>query len=212
MNHLAHLVLAGAGDDWSRGALLGDFWRGAVPTSWPPELRASVRLHRRVDGFVDARLGAARARFEPPWRRYAGIVLDVWFDHLLALDFERLVGEPLPAFAARVAGALAHGEPDWPLAARLYMERLARDEGAGLVAYASREHVERVYARIAQRLARENPVADALDAVLPLAPALVRDFAALWPALVAFGVEERERLLRDEQGLAARDLGLGARD
>jgi len=195
MNHLAHLVLAGEGDDWRRGAVLGDFWRGAVPASWPAALRASVRLHRRVDGWVDARLGAARARFDAPWRRYAGIVLDVWFDHLLARDFEQLAGEPLAPFAARVAPALAHGEMDWPLAARLYMERLARDAGAALVAYESLEHVERVYARIAQRLARENLVADALDAVLPLAPALARDFAGVWPGLVEFARDERERLL-----------------
>jgi acyl carrier protein phosphodiesterase len=200
MNHLAHLVVAGDGDDWRRGAVLGDFWRGAIPAAWPPALRASVRLHRRVDRFVDARLGPARARFEPPWRRYAGIVLDVWFDHLLAREFEDLAREPLAAFAARVAPALAQGEPDWPLAARLYMDRLARDAGAGLVAYQSLDHVEQVYARIAQRLARENPVADALDAVLPLAPALARDFAALWPGLVAFGAEERQTLLREEQG------------
>jgi len=198
MNHLAHLVLAGDGDDWRRGALLGDFWRGALPVAWPTALRASVRLHRRIDGFVDARLGAARGRFEPPWRRYAGIVIDVWFDHLLALDFERLAGEPLPAFAARVAPALAHGSDDWPLGARLYMDRLARDDGAGLVAYATLEHVERVFVRIAQRLARDNPVADALDAVLPLAPALARDFAGLWPGLVEFAAAERERLLLEE--------------
>lgn len=200
MNHLAHLVVAGEGADWRRGAVLGDFWRGAVPSHWSPALRASVRLHRRVDGFVDARLGAARARFDPPWRRYAGILLDVWFDHLLARDFERLAGEPLPAFAARIASTLADGAPDWPLAARIYMDRLAHDAGAGLVAYVGEAHVERVYARIAQRLARDNPVADALDAVLPLAPALARDFAALWPALVEFARGERERLLCEEQG------------
>ena len=204
MNHLAHLLVAGEGADWRRGAVLGDFWRGAVPADWPPALRASVRLHRRVDGFVDARLGAARARFEPPWRRYAGIVLDVWFDHLLARDFERLAGEPLPAFAARIAPTLAAGATDWPLAARIYVARLAQDGGAGLVAYAQLEHVERVYARIAQRLARDNPIADALDAVLPLAPALARDFVALWPLLSEFARGERERLFFDEQGLGAR--------
>ena len=46
----------------------------------------------------------------------------------------------------------------------------------------------------------DNPVADALDAVLPLAPALARDFADLWAALEAFAAAERERLLVEERG------------
>ena len=60
-----------------------DFWRGAPDPAWPAALAAGVRLHRRVDVHTDAHpaVRAARALFVPPLRRYAGIALDVWFDH-----------------------------------------------------------------------------------------------------------------------------------
>lgn len=46
---------------------------------------------------------AARAGFEPGARRYAGILLDILYDHCLALDWARYSDEPLAAFAQRGA-------------------------------------------------------------------------------------------------------------
>lgn len=104
MDHLAHVVLAGRNPLAVTGALLGDFWRGALDPAWPAALAAGVRLHRRIDTWTDGHPAVleARAGFDPGFRRYAGIALDVWFDHLLANDFERRAGETLAVVEDRV--------------------------------------------------------------------------------------------------------------
>jgi acyl carrier protein phosphodiesterase len=183
MNHLAHALLAGAEPDLIVGGLLGDFWRGAIPASWPPAAAQGVRLHRRIDSYTDAHPAtrAARARFAAPFRRYAGILLDVWFDHVLAT---RLVGAgELRERLAPVYHALAEDADWWPPPFRIFASRVRMHDGLG--AYQDREHVAAVLERIAGRLSHDNPVGIALPTLEALEAPLARDFSALWPDLEA---------------------------
>jgi Uncharacterized protein conserved in bacteria len=92
MNHLAHVLLAGDEEALQLGGMLGDFVHGRPdPQRWPERVIAGIRLHRAIDVYTDAHAEvlAAKARLPPPYRRYAGIALDMWFDHCLARDFTR---------------------------------------------------------------------------------------------------------------------------
>ncbi|HET9484451.1 MAG TPA: ACP phosphodiesterase [Xanthomonadales bacterium] len=185
MNHLAHAVLAGDDPAVIVGSLLGDFWRGALDPAWPEPLARGVRLHRRTDSLTDSHpaVAAVRARFDPPLRRYAGILLDVWFDHVLARDFERLAGEPLRPRLARVYAALANPPLPLPPAFALFAARTRAHDTLGH--YAEPDFVESVYELIAARLAHANPVAHAYAAVAALDAPITRAFDALWPDLRA---------------------------
>jgi acyl carrier protein phosphodiesterase len=185
MNHLAHVVLSGDDDLRIVGGLLGDFWRGAPDPAWPDELARGVKLHRKIDVTTDAHpaVRTARALFDPPLRRYAGIVLDVWFDHLLAKDFEARVGVLLDRYIDRIDPALALRVVPLPPAFEIFLERTRRHRTLGK--YDDLEFVEQVYESISQRLSRDNPVDCALPAIFPLERELSRAFDALWPDLVA---------------------------
>jgi len=180
MNHLAHAWLAGDDEALLIGSLLGDFWRGAPDPQWPPGIADGVRLHRHVDSFTDAHpaVVAARALFQAPFRRYAGILIDVWFDHLLAVDFERRCGRPLGEFAAQVYACLRSADPCLPASFHLFAARAAQYDL--LVAYADREALDGVFARLSERLSRANPVAHAVPVLESLAGPLARSFEALW--------------------------------
>jgi acyl carrier protein phosphodiesterase len=196
VNHLAHCFLAGPDPELVVGSLLGDFWRGPLDPAWPPRLARGVRLHRSVDSWTDSHPSTllARRRFEPPFRRYAGILLDVWFDHLLARDFARWSGsESLRAFADRCHAVLLRAVDGptpfaWPPAFALYVHRLAQYDG--LVAYAEAAHAEAVLDRIGLRLSRPSPLGAAMPVLESLQAPLQRDFEALMPALVAYARSE----------------------
>jgi acyl carrier protein phosphodiesterase len=122
MNYLAHLYLSADSSEALVGGLLGDFVKGRlVPGRYPPRVLAAIALHRRIDGFVDRHpvTLSSRARFGPGFRRYAGILLDLFHDHFLARDWDAHAAEPLAAFADRAyraftraaAGAGAPGGP-----------------------------------------------------------------------------------------------------
>jgi acyl carrier protein phosphodiesterase len=198
MNLLAHALLAGADDDVRFGSLIGDFVRGPIDPALAPGVRAGIVLHRRVDARTDAhpRVVAARALFEPPFRRYAGILLDVWFDHRLAREWSRYGdGGNLEAFSDRVRALLEARTAQLPPRMRRFAAYLHAN---GLpAAYRDEAAIARALDGLSTRLSRSNPLAAALPELQQRADALADAFADFFPQLAAYARAERERLERE---------------
>jgi acyl carrier protein phosphodiesterase len=186
MNILAHALLAGPDDGLRLGSTMGDFVRGTPDQALPPAVRDGIVLHRAIDVFTDAhpQVVAARRLFEPPYRRYAGILLDMWFDLCLARDFGRWSDEPLVPYSDALR-ALLHAN------AAILPERLPR-----FLAYMDRADLPAAYADpvvlghalegISQRLSRSNPVGEGLPVLLALEVPLQRHFVAFFAELAVF--------------------------
>lgn len=189
MNFLAHFWLADQAGAALAGALLGDYWRGALPPDMPPALALSVRLHRRIDAVTDRhpRVQAARARFAPGARRYSGIVLDVLYDHLLAQGWTRYSSEALPAFADRAARAIA-AEANWFSAAGGPVPQAAAFS-ALLLSYAAESGIERALRRTAQRLKQPQGLLVAASGWRERLPPLRQDIRPLLEDLRNAAVE-----------------------
>lgn len=197
MNFLAHLYLAQDSDAGRLGGILGDFVKGALPPSLPVLVAQEIRIHRRIDAFTDEHpvVRAAKAHFDPAHRRFAGIVLDVFFDHVLASRWEAYSDLPLEAFAARFYGSLDRHADLLPEAfARIRPSLVAHD---WLTSYRDFGNVERALSRMSRRLRRgEGLVACAGD----LAPAygpLTEAFETFFPELQAYVREVRAVIRQD---------------
>ena len=187
MNHLAHALLAGDDEAVQLGGMLGDFVRGQPdPALFPAQVIHGIRLHRAIDSYTDGHpeVLAAKAGLPPPYRRYGGILLDMWFDHLLARDFSHWSGQPLGQYSQDLRGLLQRRDALLTPALRrfrVYME--ANDLPAG---YADRAVLGRALAGIGQRLTREHPLASALPVLVEREEALQRRFDAFFPQLREF--------------------------
>lgn len=97
MNHFAHLVLAQPTAESIVGNLLGDFARGVDTAGLPEAVLAGLRNHREVDRFTDAhpRVRQMKRTFSRERRRFAGIALDIYFDHLLINHWSSFETRPL---------------------------------------------------------------------------------------------------------------------
>lgn len=197
MNHLAHALLADpGGNEFALGSALGDFSHGHPDPAWPAARQAGLRFHRAIDRFTDAHpeVVAARRGFAPPLRRYAGIVLDIWFDHLLVRDWNRYAAhEPLADFARRWLALLDARTGELPESLCAF---LAWMHAHGLpVAYGDDATLDVVFHALARRLSRPSPVADALPALQARAGELQGHFDRFFPDLVIHARELRDRML-----------------
>ena len=108
MNHFAHLVLAQPTVESTVGNLLGDFARGVDPASLPASIQAGLRNHSMVDRFTDSHplVKEMKRGFSAGRRRFAGIALDIYFDHLLLIHWgrfeERGLEESIAGFYRRM--------------------------------------------------------------------------------------------------------------
>ncbi|QOC22206.1 DUF479 domain-containing protein [Wenzhouxiangella sp. AB-CW3] len=195
MNHLAHVVLAGSQEGLRLGAFLGDHVRGRRALSaLPPDWAAGVMLHRRIDTLSDSHpaVRALLARFHPPWRRYAGVIVDVLFDYMLSRHWDRFGPAPLGQLSAELDDLLARHAADLP--ARLVrFSRWARARRLWM-RYGDKAMLDEIFYRLAQRHGRPGPLADGIEVLSAREREIESTFLKCFPDLVRQAGEERLRL------------------
>ena len=185
MNYLAHLHLGGQRPDQLLGSLYGDFVKGRLQGQFAPEVEAGIQLHRRIDVFTDRHplVDIALGRFSDTRRRYAGIVLDVFFDHCLARDWRLYADQPLAQFTADVYRVLSR-EPQLPeRLAKIAPHMVAHD---WLGSYQEFEVLDQVLRGISRRLSRPEELARAMQELRRLYEPLSEDFRLFYPQLQDF--------------------------
>lgn len=186
MNVLAHALLAGNDAALRLGGVMGDFVHGTPDASIPARVRDGIHLHRAIDSFTDRHdeVRAARERLPAPFRRYAGILLDMWFDHCLARDFPRWSEQPLEGFSSQVRAELHAADTLLPDSLKRFLGYMdANDLPAG---YARPEAIAKALRGISQRLTRANPVGDAMPLLLSEDAMLQGTFERFFPQLRTF--------------------------
>ena len=191
MNLLAHLHLSdGHSAGVAAGNLLADFLRRFGAAAPDPEFAAGVRLHRAIDAFADAdpALRAVRAGFDPPWRRWGGILLDVAGDYFLTRDWPRYSAAPLRAHVeARLAEIQRHLQAR-PTPLRPLVERLRAEEW--LTSYCTPAGLALAFERVARRSPRAAVLRGAEREILRRQDELQAAFDDFYPRLRArFGAD-----------------------
>ncbi|MDX1376841.1 MAG: ACP phosphodiesterase [Burkholderiales bacterium] len=186
MNYLAHLYLSPPDEDAWLGSLLGDFVKGEIGERYAPPVAAAIRLHRRLDAYTDAHAAVRRSRMRVSGarRRYAGIMIDMFYDHFLARGWDEFHDEPLPVFAARVYALLERRRAELPERLQSIAPRMAARDWLG--AYARVENVARALEGIGTRLRRANRLAGAGEELLAAYAGFEADFRAFLPEAKAF--------------------------
>jgi acyl carrier protein phosphodiesterase len=191
VNFLAHLLLSPPTPDGRLGGLLGDFVKGPLEQAgYPPSVTQAIRLHRRVDSFTDTHpaVRAARSLVSPARRRFAGILVDVFFDHLLARRWECWHAAPLPQFADLVYGELActlHPVP--PRFAAMAQIMAAQD---WLGSYASTDGVSLALERMSHRSPATAPLAGGGEELHGTFDGFERAFESFFPDVLAMVADQ----------------------
>ncbi len=200
MNFLAHFHLAWPEPGLVAGALEGDYLKGPLRGQRPADIEAGVRLHRAIDAYTDSHpvMEDLRQAFPTHLRRYAGILIDISFDHYLSLAWSRYHRQPLPDFALAVYSVLEHRHDQLGAGAQRMARRLV--EYDILTCYHRWDAVTGTAERIGERLRRGNALAGVEPALTPLRPALESAFTAFYPELQDFAADYREQLNHSAAG------------
>lgn len=194
MNYLAHLYFSDLTPNSCVGQLLPDCMPPrALPELINPELALHIHLHQFIDRFTDTHpeVIALRARFEPPYRRFAGVLIDVFFDHVLAREWARWHDQTIERFAHQVYEALAlYSGPENE---RLQSLRQALITHRWLPGYAYPLGMQRALEGLNRRSRFNTPLAHAHTLLPTLYPELTERFASFFPALQEAVASERAR-------------------
>lgn len=184
MNFLAHLHLAGDDDGLRLGALLGDFTKGRrALLKYPKGVQAGIELHRFIDSTTDEHDPVARLRrkMDKPFRRYAGIIIDLALDHELACRWSAYSEVSLETFDHEVRELLARNDSLVPRRLRSFMNYA--DRRGLFAAYSDEDEVLRSLRGVGRRFLRPNPLHRVDDIWTDLKPAFAECFEAVYPQI-----------------------------
>ena len=196
MNFLAHLHLADGDPGDMFGGVAADFVRNPDLAALPAGVRRGVMLHRLIDGFTDRHpvtlRSITRVAREVGW--FGGIVIDIYYDHILARDWHRYSAEPLADFAARSYRVLDAHIEGLPKDARDFIQMFVSSDR--LNRYATRDGIEDTLARVARVIAKRIPhraiwLPDAMPVLIARDAEIAADFHAFYPELMAFAAERK---------------------
>jgi acyl carrier protein phosphodiesterase len=199
MNFLAHALLSGEVEADRVGGVMGDFVKGLLPAGLPPDLAAGVALHRAIDSFADRHpaFAASRARVSPARRRVGGILVDLFYDHLLARDWADHGEGSLEAYTARLYASLDRYSAQLPPAAREIAGLMRR--GDWLSSYREVAAVGRVIDRMAvYRLKRASTLGGGIEEFLADPAGFESDFRAFLPDAIVFSSQWRKGIRMQE--------------
>ena len=189
MNWLAHLFLSEPDIDFQLGNLLADLVRGETRTAMSVGFQRGARCHHAIDAFTDAHpvVRRSRSRVRAEYRRFSGVLVDVFYDHCLATSWDAYSSVPLGNFTGAFYTTARVHSSTLPQPAALTLERIVRYDALG--SYVDVEGIAQALRGISRRLQRrwhrdfklEAGVADLIERRTDFAA----DFAEFFPELRA---------------------------
>jgi acyl carrier protein phosphodiesterase len=183
MNYLAHTALAQPNHYSLVGNLLGDFCRGVSLDTMPAAVLAGLANHRAVDYFTDQHSTVLQAKqlFSPQRRRFAGIALDVLFDHFLIYHWQKFYPQPFADYKRQLYLNLAAAEHLMPATMAATMYRLRSDDWFSH--YQQLSALGAALDRIAERIRFNNQFAGIIEEIVPNYTELEQCFLCFYPHL-----------------------------
>ncbi|TDE44391.1 DUF479 domain-containing protein [Flavobacterium rhamnosiphilum] len=156
MNFLAHIYLSGDNDLIKIGNFMADGIRGKHFESYPLEIQKGIILHRAIDTFTDAHpiFRQSTKKLHEKYHHYAGVIVDVFYDHFLAKNWNTYSDERLEDFVARFYQSLQDNHIILSERTKGMMPYMI--EHNWLVSYQTVEGINRILTQMDQRTKNES--------------------------------------------------------
>lgn len=162
---------------------MGDFLRGVKVKELPEPIARGVHNHLAVDRYTDShsRLKPLKALFSAQRRRFAGIIIDVVFDHFLIKYWQDYSRENLATFTAYCYESFKASRSAMPPAMQQKVAWMIQYDL--LNSYADLSGVGNALNGISRRMRFENQLAGAIEEVAGHYQALEQGFREFFTAL-----------------------------
>ncbi len=151
MNYLAHLYLAGEDHELIIGNFIADAVKGKQIETFSEGIRQGIVQHRQIDMFTDAHpiIERGKEALRPKFRKFSGVVMDVFGDHFLATNWETYSKVSLKDFSESTYDLLHQYKDKFPEKCRYTLHYMSMQDW--LYNYQHIEGVKRALSRLARR-------------------------------------------------------------
>ena len=177
---------------------MGDYVKGKNYLQFPELVKKGILIHRDIDSFTDMHPITRRnkQRIATRYHKYAGIIIDIFYDHFLASLWGQFSNLPLHEFVGRTYDLLKRHYKVLPGAIKKWFPTFL--ENNWMMAYQSVDGIELVLERMAANTSLPNHAGYAVEVLSEQYDTFQEDFIEFFPLIVQF-LEEKYQITIDDQ-------------
>ena len=187
MNWLAHVFLSEPTIDFRLGNLLADLVRGADRAGMPPDFLRGAACHKAIDAFTDAHpiVLRSRRRLDARYRRFSGVLIDIFYDYFLARSWPTYATRPLDEYSSAFYLDVRYRQLALPPDAATTLARIVKHDLLGQYQQLSgvEDSLRRISTYISQRWGRSYELESGIAELQAHESELAEDFAVFFPQL-----------------------------
>lgn len=192
MNFLAHVFLSGVDEQLILGNLIADAVKGKQFENYDLNVKNGIIMHRQIDKFTDdhAIVRQSKKRLEEDYKKFAGIIVDIYYDHFLSLNFNKYSKIHLNTIAHNAYQILIRNYDILPPTSKRILPYMVNHNW--LVNYADLDFLKRVFHGMSRRTKFNSGMETAVDALKKDYLSYEEEFMEFFPQLITYS----EKLIR----------------
>jgi acyl carrier protein phosphodiesterase len=189
MNYLAHIFLSGIDEEVIIGNFIGDYVKGKDYNKFKPGVKKGILLHRRIDTFTDKHkiISQSKSYFASRYHKYAGIIIDILYDHFLVLNWNRFSPETLEAFKENVFDYLKKNYAILPERVQFFVPSFIKNDWIGV--YSTVEGIIMVLSRMSMRTTLPDHSEFAREVIHKYYIQLESEFLIYFPDIIKYVIK-----------------------
>jgi len=190
MNFLAHIYLSGDNDLLKIGNFMADGIRGKQFESYPYEIQKGIILHRAIDTFTDSHpiFRQSTKRLHENYHHYAGVIVDILYDHFLAKNWDSYSDVKLVDFVNRFYRSLEDNKNILSERTIAVMPILMKENW--LVSYRSIEGINQILTQMDRRTKNQSKMRFATNELVEFYSEFETEFTEFFNELIVFSNEK----------------------
>lgn len=195
MNFLAHAHLSGENKDLLVGNLIADAVKGNPVSLFPEMIVQGILLHRQIDTFTDAHPSVrnSKSTIREEAGKYSGVVVDIFYDHFLARNWDDFSSIPLAQFTVSTYRTLGNHFDLLPARSKRMLPYMIAQNW--LNSYANLKDLKRIFYGMDRRTKLRSGMSRAVEILEAHYNSLQRDFEDFYPEMIAFAQNIRQQLV-----------------
>jgi acyl carrier protein phosphodiesterase len=165
------------------GNFIADAVKGKQIDAFDDNIRKGIKLHRAIDSFTDSHAitKQSRQRLQKVYRHYSGVIVDIYYDHFLAVNWSTYHDSDLKEFTIGVYDTLNEYADVLPGKIKFMLQYMVPQNW--LLNYAHFEGIERVLTGMSNRTKFNSGMEHAIYELKEHYPLFEEEFSTFFPFL-----------------------------
>ncbi len=184
MNYLAHSFLSFENEPILYGQFIADDVKGKKWELYPKDVQEGILLHRFIDDYTDKHplLLDLKKQLHPTLGKFAGVALDVLFDHVLSLRWDAHATSERKKWIQSTYDHLSNRHIEMTERRQFIIGKMIEQDWLNM--YLTADGTANILHQMSKRIPFENPLNHAFDTYLKHEKHIISTFDEFFPQIL----------------------------